>query len=265
MDIKAFLTAYDPSDLPGGSIDPLGFERGYLFLADKILPGMTNVAQCPRYFGVLCAGARLAAIDGEASPRRLYEARRATILRLERLWVLANVLAAKQNPEIALSGLRGVMYAQRHEAQLAEGEASHTGSDYRLLSRQTPYGAIGMYGSVAEGLHLLRRDVLELTPDLGERLLARAKRFRSALQDLGFDTGRSTSQIIPLMLGDNQCALAFSRALKDKGILAVAVRPPTVPAGTARLRLSVTLAHTDADLEQAAGLLAETARTLGVI
>lgn len=44
-----FLTAYDPSDLPGGSLDPLGFERGYLFLADKILPGLTNVANRPRY------------------------------------------------------------------------------------------------------------------------------------------------------------------------------------------------------------------------
>ncbi len=37
--ISAFLSAYDPSDLPGGTLDPLGFERGFLFLADKILPG----------------------------------------------------------------------------------------------------------------------------------------------------------------------------------------------------------------------------------
>jgi len=50
------LTAYDPTDLPGGSIDPLGFERGYLFLADKILPGLTNVASRPRYFSVLLEG-----------------------------------------------------------------------------------------------------------------------------------------------------------------------------------------------------------------
>ena len=59
-----FLTAYDPSDLPGGSLDPLGFERGYLFLADKILPGLTNVADRPRYFSVLCAGASLAEVTG---------------------------------------------------------------------------------------------------------------------------------------------------------------------------------------------------------
>ena len=39
LGFPVFLTAYDPSDLPGGSLDPLGFERGSLFLADKILPG----------------------------------------------------------------------------------------------------------------------------------------------------------------------------------------------------------------------------------
>ena len=60
MQIQAFLTAYDPVDLPGTSIDPLGFERRYLFLADKILPGLTNVANRPRYFSALCAGAYLA-------------------------------------------------------------------------------------------------------------------------------------------------------------------------------------------------------------
>jgi hypothetical protein len=46
--------------LPGGSIDPLGFERGYLALADKILPGLTNAAGRPRYFPVGCAGSFLA-------------------------------------------------------------------------------------------------------------------------------------------------------------------------------------------------------------
>jgi len=170
MGVKVFLTAYDPSDLPGGSVDPLGFERGYLFLADKILPGMTNVAQCPRYFAVLCAGAKLAQVDADDPPRKQYDVRRETILRLERLWVLANVLAAKQDSNMGLSGLRGVMYAQRYEAQLAEAGASHTSGKYRLLSRQMPYGVIGMYGSVAEGLRLLSRDTFELTPDLGERL-----------------------------------------------------------------------------------------------
>src|SRR5438874_5144195 len=88
-----FLTAYDPSDLPGGSVDPLGFERGYLFLADKILPGLTNVADRPRYFEVLCVGASLVEEDRHRTPRELYQARLDCVLRLERLWALSCVLA----------------------------------------------------------------------------------------------------------------------------------------------------------------------------
>jgi hypothetical protein len=64
-----FLTAYDPSDLPGGSLDPLGFERGYLFRADKILPALTNVADRPQYFSVLCAGALIGDVDISDPPR----------------------------------------------------------------------------------------------------------------------------------------------------------------------------------------------------
>jgi 8-amino-7-oxononanoate synthase len=115
-------------------------------------------------------------------------------------------------------------------------------------------------GSACEAL-----DVIAAAPELGAALLTRAARFRAVLADLGFDTGASRSQIIPLMVGDNERALAFSRALKEKGVLAVAVRPPTVPPGTARLRLSVTLAHTEADLDHAASTLAETARSLEII
>ena len=69
MSLIPFLTSYDPSDLPGGSIDPLGFERGYIFLADKILPGLTNVASRPRYFSLLCAGVALADADGVVTLR----------------------------------------------------------------------------------------------------------------------------------------------------------------------------------------------------
>jgi hypothetical protein len=166
--LDIFLTAYDPSDLPGGSIDPLGFERGYLFLADKILPGMTNVASCPRYFGVICAGAMLSQVANDASQRELRVNRQETILRLERLWALANVLSADK--EVNLSGLRGVTYAQRQAEWLTQDGASRTSSDYKLLSRQVPYGAIGIYGAVAEGVKLLFRKTYDLTPGLGARL-----------------------------------------------------------------------------------------------
>jgi len=59
--------------------------------------------------------------------------------------------------------------------------------------------------------------------------------------------------------------LALARRLRGHGILAAAIRPPTVPAGTARLRLSVTLLHTEEDLNHTADILTATAREEGLL
>ena len=172
LERSIFLTAYDPSDLPGGSVDPMGFERGYLFLADKILPGLTNAGSRPRYFSVLCAGSHLAQVDAADSPQSQYRKRLDCVLRLERFWALANVLASASdgNDENTLSGLRGVQYARARAELLAEKGQNVTDGDFKMLARQVPYGAIGIYGSVADGMRLLDRKTLILTPDLGERL-----------------------------------------------------------------------------------------------
>ncbi len=71
---------------------------------------------------------------------------------------------------------------------------------------------------------------------------------------------RSESQIIPLVVGEEEKATRFSAQLRLRGILATAIREPTVPRGTARIRLSVTLAHSEEDLRQAAEILCEVAR-----
>ncbi len=167
-----FLTAYDPSDLPGGSLDPLGFERGYLFLADKILPGLTNVADRPRYFSVLCAGAYLAEVD-TSDPRRLqYQKRLGCIQRFERLWALANVLVSQQaeDEKLPVSGIRGVTYAATKAESLMRSGAQRVDANFRLLSRQIPYGVVGIYGAVADGMRFIDRKTFTLTPDLGETL-----------------------------------------------------------------------------------------------
>lgn len=172
-ELPFFLTAYDPSDLPGGSLDPLGFERGYLFLADKILPGLTNVADRPRYFSVICAGAYLADTTSDDPPRLQYEARLASILRFERFWALANVLATQKDVHTGVrsdAGIRGVTYARDEVASLIRKGATRTDADYKMLSRQVPYGVIGIYGAVADGMRLVDRKTFTLTPDLGERL-----------------------------------------------------------------------------------------------
>lgn len=95
-------------------------------------------------------------------------------------------------------------------------------------------------------------DVLESSPRLGAILQANADYFRSLLHAAGLDTLQSQSQIIPIVIGDNEKAVAVSKKLREEGIIAAAIRPPTVPAGSARLRLSVTLAHHVGDLEFAA-------------
>ena len=59
------------------------------------------------------------------------------------------------------------------------------------------------------------------------------------------------------MLGDADRTLAASRLLEQEGFLVIAIRPPTVPAGTARLRFTFSAAHTDADIERLAGIVRE--------
>lgn len=117
-----------------------------------------------------------------------------------------------------------------------------------------------MVGAALGALECLRTD-----PGMGRRLLDRAALFRVRLQEFGLDTGPSESQIIPVMVGDNDRALRLQRRLVEQGILAVAIRPPTVPKGTARLRLSVSLDHSPEVLNRVAALIAEAAQCEGVI
>jgi 8-amino-7-oxononanoate synthase len=101
-------------------------------------------------------------------------------------------------------------------------------------------------------------DVLEASPNLGNILQANADYFRSLLHEGGLDTLQSHSQIIPIVIGDNEKSVGISQQLREQDIIAAAIRPPTVPDGSARLRLSVTLDHHVDDLERAAKLLIET-------
>jgi 8-amino-7-oxononanoate synthase len=95
-------------------------------------------------------------------------------------------------------------------------------------------------------------DIIEREPDTVARPLAKARAFtrRAGLPD-------AESSIVPVVIGEAAAALAASRRLEDDGFLVVAIRPPTVPDGTARLRLSFSAAHPDGEIER----LADTIRT----
>jgi len=125
-------------------------------------------------------------------------------------------------------------------------------------------------------------EIVRTEPDRRRRLLDLAGRLRTRLQEEGFDIGAEKEQkrghsafpdagavpprsagcrekvecplfstpIIPIILGDPERALAFAAALLEEGIFCPAIRPPTVPPGTSRLRVSLTAEHTDDDVER---------------
>ncbi len=90
-------------------------------------------------------------------------------------------------------------------------------------------------------------DVIASDPDLVAAPLAKARRFTRAL-----NLPDATSAVVPIMLGEADRTLAAAAQLEAQGFLAVAIRPPTVPEGTARLRLAFTAAHPDAEIDRLA-------------
>ena len=108
-------------------------------------------------------------------------------------------------------------------------------------------------------------DLLEASQALVEKLWANAEYFRGELQRLDFDTGRSQTPIVPVMLGDAGLAKQFSRALFEAGVFAMPIGFPTVPKGLARIRVMNTAAHSRADLDQGLAAFAAVGRELGVI
>jgi 8-amino-7-oxononanoate synthase len=86
-----------------------------------------------------------------------------------------------------------------------------------------------------------------------------AAHFRDYARRAGYDTGASSTQVVPLIAGPAEAALALSERLRGAGFWATAIRPPTVPQGTARVRLAFTAAHDDEDATRLAGLLKEKA------
>ena len=94
-------------------------------------------------------------------------------------------------------------------------------------------------------------DVIRSTPELRQQLLSNALLLKNALLERGFQLLPSQTQILPLMLGAVDVASEFAEALLSHGVYAPAIRPPTVPEGMSRLRLSVIASHTTEDLEAA--------------
>lgn len=95
--------------------------------------------------------------------------------------------------------------------------------------------------------------------DLRQRLFANIARLREGVRSLPWPLLPSATAIQPLIIGDNNACVALSQALWERGLWVPAIRPPTVPKGSARLRICVSAAHTPADIEQLITTLGELA------
>jgi 8-amino-7-oxononanoate synthase len=107
-------------------------------------------------------------------------------------------------------------------------------------------------------------ELIEQRPDRVQRLRSLSRTLRGALADEGFPVTDDDMHIVPLVVGDERDALALCQGALERGVFAQAIRPPSVPAGTARLRLTAMATHTPAELRRAARALGEAARAVGL-
>ena len=156
----------------------------------------------------------------------------------------------------------GVVEASEAEPDLQMGTLSKALASYggylcaskpvidlmRTRARTLVYSTGLPPASVAAAMAAL--DVITGDPDLAARPLKKARAFTAAL-----NLPPAQSPIVPLLLNDEAKALEAQAALEGEGFLAAAIRPPTVPAGTARLRFAFTAAHPDAEIARLADIV----------
>ena len=121
--------------------------------------------------------------------------------------------------------------------------------DY-LINKARPFIYTTAPSPVIAAAALKSLEIIRTEPARRKQLADNAAFLRNALTDMGLDIGNSTTHIIPAILGDSEKTVAVSKKLFESGCFISAIRPPTVPTGSARLRISVQANHTQKQLEK---------------
>jgi glycine C-acetyltransferase len=108
-------------------------------------------------------------------------------------------------------------------------------------------------------------EVIEEEPWRVEALRNNAARFISALQEVGFDTMQTETAIVPVLCGSDERAFSMTRAAHEEDIFVLPVVSPAVPEGLARLRATVTAAHSDEDIDYAVEVFARAGKKVGLL
>jgi len=117
----------------------------------------------------------------------------------------------------------------------------------------------------AVGAAIAAVDLIREKPEIRARLFDNADFLRKGLTRLGFTILTEESQIIPILVGDDSLTMAMDKALFEHGVFVTGIRPPSVPPGTSRLRVSVMSTHTREDLEEVLNIFESAGRETGLI
>ena len=108
-------------------------------------------------------------------------------------------------------------------------------------------------------------DLVRRQPERRQALWNNCERLRKGLSGLGYSLGNSHSQILPLMIGDATQCMKLSEDLLQRGVFAQGIRPPTVPAGTSRLRITLMATHSCEHIDKALQVFKEVAQELRLV
>jgi glycine C-acetyltransferase/8-amino-7-oxononanoate synthase len=134
-----------------------------------------------------------------------------------------------------------------------------------LVNRARPFVFSTAPSPPIIGAALAALGILEAEPERVDRLMANARTLREALAAEGLRMGDSTTQIVPIEIGEAEPTMALCERTLERGIFAQGIRPPTVPEGSSRLRFTVMATHDPEDLRRAAREVGAAAREIGLL
>jgi len=117
----------------------------------------------------------------------------------------------------------------------------------------------------AVGAALAALKIVQREPEIRQKLWRNARYLRAKLIELGYNVPTYKSPIIPILIGDDEKTMRLALALQDGGVFAPGIRPPTIPPGTSRIRVTVMAAHTLEDLDQALLVFNRAGKQLNII
>ena len=211
-------------------------------------------------------------MDGDLAPLREI----ITVARKHRAWVMVDeahatgVFGPNGAGVVEEMGLRGNIEIQMGTLGKALGSFGAYIAGSRVLiewlinrARSFIYSTAlppPVLGAALAALHIVKSE-----PERRRRLWNNAAFLGQGLSRLGYRLGETQSPILPVLIGDEETTMALTAALVKRGVFAHGIRPPTVPEGTARLRVTPTAAHTEDELDRALQAFAGAGREVGVL